>query len=188
MERDARAAPLWRRELGQRRAGSVDVGAERMHPGEDPEHVHGDMAARHADAAGEAPSEDIDARLRAALVLVERAKANVGLLRGAEADDAPGRARKRVGREPCRLRVVDIDDRGAAGLDAAEEISALASAIAATDGKNSRCTGSTVVTIAACGRTMVVSGLISPGEFMPISAMANCASRGMRAKVSGTPQ
>ena len=68
------------------------------------------------------------------------------------------------------------------------KISALASAMASTEGKNSRCTGSTVVMIAACGRTMAVSGLISPGEFMPISFTANTLSAGMRASVSGTPQ
>jgi hypothetical protein len=48
----------------------------------------------------------------------------------------------------------------------------LASAIASTEPKNSRCTGSTVVTIATCGRTSRASGSISPAWFMPISNTA----------------
>ena len=42
------------------------------------------------------------------------------------------------------------------------KISALASAIASTMAKNSRCTGSTVVITAICGRTIFTSGSISP--------------------------
>ena len=49
-------------------------------------------------------------------------------------------------------------------------------------------TGSTVVTTATCGRTMPVSGTISPAWFMPISNTPKALSRGMRASVSGTPQ
>ena len=69
-----------------------------------------------------------------------------------------------------------------------EKISALASAIASTEGKNSRCTGATVVMIATCGRTMAVSGLISPAWFMPISETRKRVAFGIRASVSGTPQ
>ena len=69
-----------------------------------------------------------------------------------------------------------------------EKISALASAMASTEGKNSRCTGSTVVMIATCGRTSLVSGAISPAWFMPISSTAYRALCGQRASDSGTPQ
>ena len=60
--------------------------------------------------------------------------------------------------------------------------------MASTDGKYPRCTGSTVVTTATCGRTISASGVISPGWFMPISSTAKALSGGMRASVSGTPQ
>ena len=69
-----------------------------------------------------------------------------------------------------------------------EKISALASAIASMPEKNSRCTGSTVVMIATCGRTIFTNGSISPAWFMPISKIANFADAGQRASVSGTPQ
>ncbi len=58
-----------------------------------------------------------------------------------------------------------------------EKISAFASAMASSVPKNSRCTGAIVVTIATCGRTSCVSGVISPAWFMPIS---NTPSRGAR--------
>ena len=51
------------------------------------------------------------------------------------------------------MRVVAIDDRGAVRAPAPRKISALARAISSTLSKNSRWTGSTVVTIATCGRT-----------------------------------
>ena len=68
------------------------------------------------------------------------------------------------------------------------KISALASAISSTDENCARCTGSTVVMTATCGRTIWVSGVISPAWFMPISNTPNCVAFGMRASVSGTPQ
>ena len=68
------------------------------------------------------------------------------------------------------------------------KISALASAIASMPAKNSRCTGSTVVMIATCGRTIFTSGSISPAWFMPISNTAKRAVAGQRASDSGTPQ
>ena len=45
-------------------------------------------------------------------------------------------------------------------------------AIASTLPKCSRCTASTVVMIAACGRTISTNGVISPAWFMPISNTA----------------
>ena len=69
-----------------------------------------------------------------------------------------------------------------------EKISALASAIASMPAKNSRCTGSTVVMTATCGRTIFTSGVISPEWFMPISKIANRTDAGQRANDSGTPQ
>jgi hypothetical protein len=41
--------------------------------------------------------------------------------------------------------------------------------------------------MATCGRTSLVSGVISPAWLMPISNIANSASRGIRASDSGTP-
>ena len=52
------------------------------------------------------------------------------------------------------------------------KISALASAILASEPKNSRCTGAIVVMIATCGRASRDSGSISPAWFMPISSTA----------------
>ncbi len=57
-----------------------------------------------------------------------------------------------------------------------------------TEAKFSRCTASTVVISATCGRASFVSGVISPAWFMPISITANAVFGGMRASVSGTPQ
>ena len=68
------------------------------------------------------------------------------------------------------------------------KISALASAIFSTEPKYSRCTGSTVVTMATCGRTIFTKGVISPAWFMPISKIAYLTSAGQRASDSGTPQ
>ena len=68
------------------------------------------------------------------------------------------------------------------------KISALASAIAASLANCPRCTGSTLVMTAICGRTIRDSGVISPAWFMPISNTAKRVAAGMRASVSGTPQ
>ena len=48
-------------------------------------------------------------------------------------------------------------------------------------------TGPTVVTQAACGWTILDSGPISPGAFMPISNTARSTEGCMRASVRGTP-
>ena len=69
-----------------------------------------------------------------------------------------------------------------------EKISALASAIASMPAKNSRCTGSIVVMMATCGRTIFTSGVISPAWFMPISNTAKRVLAGQRANDNGTPQ
>jgi hypothetical protein len=49
------------------------------------------------------------------------------------------------------------------------KISALASAISATESKNAMCAASTLVTIATSGRRSRLSARISPGWFMPTS-------------------
>ena len=67
------------------------------------------------------------------------------------------------------------------------KISPLASAIASSEPRFSMCAGAIAVMSARCGRTMRVSAAISPGLFMPISSTANSASRGIRARLSGTP-
>ncbi len=53
--------------------------------------------------------------------------------------------------------------------DMPAKISALASAISATEPKAAPWTRSIVVMTATCGRTRRDSGAISPGLFMPIS-------------------
>jgi hypothetical protein len=68
------------------------------------------------------------------------------------------------------------------------KISPLASAMPWTERKCSTWTGSTVVITATWGRTIRVSGAISAAWFMPISNTPKRASRGMRARVRGTPQ
>ena len=68
------------------------------------------------------------------------------------------------------------------------KISLLASAIAATEGKNSRCAGATVVISATCGRTSRVRARISPAWFIPISNTPKAAPSGKRARLNGTPQ
>ena len=75
------------------------------------------------------------------------------------------------------MRIVAIDHRDAALLDTAGRSRALARAISSTLSKYSRWTGSTVVTMATCGRTILASGSISPAWFMPISKMPKRAER-----------
>ncbi|MNR14161.1 hypothetical protein D3C85_1306230 [compost metagenome] len=58
---------------------------------------------------------------------------------------------------------------------------------ASPSAKASMCTGPTVVTQAAWGRTKADSGPISPGWFMPISNTARSVPCGIRASVRGTP-
>ena len=90
--------------------------------------------------------------------------------------------------EQCGLSpAVDCDRHPTGSIPS--KISALALATPVSpSGKLPTWTGSTLVTIAMCGRTIRVSGRISPAWFMPISNTANCVSAGMRASVSGTPQ
>ena len=68
------------------------------------------------------------------------------------------------------------------------KIAAFSRAIPSMSPKAARCTASTVVIIATCGRASRASGAISPGAFMPISITAKSQSAGIRASVSGTPQ
>ena len=49
------------------------------------------------------------------------------------------------------------------------------------------CAGAIAVISATCGRTCRVNAAISPALFMPISSTAKSASRGIRARLSGTP-
>ena len=49
------------------------------------------------------------------------------------------------------------------------------------------CAGAMAVISATCGRTIRVSAAISPALFMPSSSTAYSASRGIRARLSGTP-
>jgi hypothetical protein len=67
------------------------------------------------------------------------------------------------------------------------KISALASAIAASEPRFSMCAGAIAVMSATWGLTWRVSAAISPLLFMPISSTAYSASRAMRARLSGTP-
>jgi len=54
--------------------------------------------------------------------------------------------------------------------------------------KNSRWAGAMVVISATCGLTKDTRFLSSPKWFMPTSKMPYSASRGMDARLSGTPQ
>ena len=68
------------------------------------------------------------------------------------------------------------------------KIAAFSRAMPRTSRKAARCTASTVVISATCGRASRARGAISPGAFMPISMTAKSRSAGIRARVSGTPQ
>ena len=101
--------------------------------------------------------------------LISRASALGVLAEGDDALDAGALRALRASRANCGLsRLITA----APPRSSPRKISALASAIASTEPKNSRCTGSTVVMIATCGRTSRVSGSISPAWFMPISNTA----------------
>ena len=89
--------------------------------------------------------------------------------------------------KPLEMRIVAVEN-GRAVRRQPINISALASAIASTDGKFSRCTASTVVIAQTCGRSWRPSRAISPAWFIPISNTANRAPGARRARLSGTPQ
>ncbi len=63
----------------------------------------------------------------------------------------------------------------------------MASAIASTEGKNSRCTGATLVIVATSGSASVERARISPGADMPISSTAAVCSGRRRRRVRGRP-
>ena len=86
----------------------------------------------------------------------------------AEGDDTPGAGTPGMAAHPLEMLAVAVEHGDAAGLQALEDL-AFASAIASTDGKNSRCAGATVVISATCGRTWPVRARISPAWFMPSS-------------------
>mmetsp|Transcript_72819 Transcript_72819/g.122014 ORF Transcript_72819/g.122014 Transcript_72819/m.122014 type:complete len:203 (+) Transcript_72819:1506-2114(+) len=67
------------------------------------------------------------------------------------------------------------------------KISAFARAMASTLSKLSECTAHTAVTTATVGRASPVSTRICPALSIPISMTACSVSRGMRARVRGTP-
>ena len=69
---------------------------------------------------------------------------------------------------PLVMLAVAVEHGDAAGLQALEDLR-FASAIASTDGKNSRCAGATVVISATCGRTWPRQGPDLTGVFMPSS-------------------
>ena len=101
-----------------------------------------------------------------------------------------GRRRPRAAcvEQDVEIVVVGVEDRRAARLEPERRSRPWRAAMPATESKNSRCAAATVVITATCGRTSFVSGVISPAWFMPISNTPNCASRGRRASISGTPQ
>ncbi len=85
------------------------------------------------------------------------------------------------------MRIVALDD-GRAARDQALEDLGLGVGNLLDVSEVLEVHASTVVTMAACGRTMPFSGAISPAWFMPISKTPKSVSRGMLASVSGTPQ
>ena len=78
-------------------------------------------------------------------------------------------AASRGGGKSSKYAIVAVEDRGAAGLEPCEDLRLGLGDRRDAIRRYSRCTGSTVVTIATCGRTSLVSGVISPAWFMPIS-------------------
>ena len=69
----------------------------------------------------------------------------------------------------------------------ASRIEAFSAATASIEPMPARCARPASVMIAPSGSTISVSGRISPGLLMPISATRNCASSGVESSVSGTP-
>ena len=99
---------------------------------------------------------------------------------------APGAPR---GGEQDRIgRRVAVEDRRRRRAPAPRRSPPSRGRCRATSRKAARCTASTVVISATCGRASRASGAISPGAFMPISMTAKSRSAGIRASVSGTPQ
>ena len=91
----------------------------------------------------------------------------VGCLVGAERDDAGDAEfsrRARCSRSNCALSRLSTTAPSDSRLS---KISALASAIASMPAKNSRCTGSTVVMMATCGRTILTSAADFAGVIHP---------------------
>ena len=88
--------------------------------------------------------------------------------------------------QPRELRIVAVEHGRAAGLEALENFR-LGVGDRLEPAKNSRCTGSTVVMTATCGRTIFTSGVISPAWFMPISKIAKRASPGSAPATAARP-
>jgi len=78
---------------------------------------------------------------------------------------------------------VDVSVAGAE----ADDLPRKASAMPSIEPRFSMCAGAIAVIAARCGRTIAVSARISPALFIPISRTANRESRGIRARLSGTP-
>ena len=112
-------------------------------------------------------------------------RADIGGGVEAEGHDAVG---IRPGRrdQPVAVRTVIGNDRGAAGLKPLENL-ALGIGNGGFFRKNSVCAGAMAVTIAMCGRTIAVSADSSPAWFIPISNTPAWQSRGIRARLKGTP-
>ena len=158
---DRRAAAGTGLEFGERQRREREIGADQLGRRQHRQRIEHEMAARRADLVGELGAEDL--RLDRRAVGVQRAfeQARVGLFVLAERHDARDAGFLGAALELRELRNVAIEDGGAAG-SRPRKISALASAILASEPKNSRCTGAIVVMIATCGRTSRDSGSISP--------------------------
>ena len=110
----------------------------------------------------------------------------IGLGVLAERHDAPDAGALGAIRQPRELRIVAVDDGAAARLEAEEDLGR--SAMASSEPKNSRCTGSIVVTIATCGRTRRRERLDLAGMVHAELEHRIARAAGQRASDSGTPQ
>ncbi len=119
------------------------------------------MAPGRAEAIAEPAAADLGLDDRMIGVEAHAEQARVGALVLAEARDKPGGRGLGARAQTLEMRIVALTMATPPGSSPAK-ISALASAIASTLAKFSRCTGATVVMIATCGRTMRRSGVISP--------------------------
>ena len=185
----ALAAALGRAEGGERAGGEPDIDAERGDRRQHAEAVLHPMPPGRAQAVVEAPAEDLGADLAARR---PPACSRSGGRRRPDCSPNPRMRRDAVarghGRPGARTAALSRFSTAVPAASMPSKISALASAMASMESKNSRWAGSMVVMTATSGRTMRDSGPISPAWFMPSSKTPSATSRGRRARLSGTPQ
>ena len=119
--REARAPALLRRETAQRRGAGVKVGAERFRREQRAKRVLGHMHAGRAEDERQLAAENPRPHARAAVDRLDLDQPRVAIGAAAELEDA--RAARSGGlRQPFELRRVAVERRGAAGLEAEEDL------------------------------------------------------------------